>query len=382
LSSYPTLDADDVRATFDSVESLTVGLEEEAMLLDADSLDLLPRAAEVVQRAEDSRFKLELPAAQLEIVLPPAATVPEGIAALRAARRDLVAAAEGIGVVAAAGAHPFASPLGELNRGERHRDIGRSYGRVAQMQLVGAHQIHVAVGGHARTLAVYNALRSYLPEIAALAANAPFYAGTDTGLASVRPKICDLLPRQGVPPVIPSWDAYADALRWGANAGALPTPGGWWWELRPHPVHGTLEVRVPDAQPTVDDAAAVTAVVHALVGRLSALHDAGELAEPAATWRIEENRWSACRDGLDAVFADLGTGRRTPVRELLAERLERLAPTAAELGCAAELTDARRLLQANGAERQRAEAGDPRAAARWLAGAYLPAAAVAAAADG
>ena len=383
MGSYPTLDADDVRATFDSVQSLTVGIEEETMLLDAESLDLLPRAAEVVRRARDPRFKLELPAAQLEIVLPPTATVPEGIAALRTARRDLVAAAEGIGVVAAAGAHPFASPLGELNRGERHRAIGRSYGRVAQMQLVGAHQIHVAVGGHARTLAVYNALRSHLPEIAALAANAPFYAGADTGLASVRPKICDLLPRQGVPPVIPSWDAYADALRWGANAGALPTPGGWWWELRPHPVHGTLEVRVPDAQATVDDAAAVTAVVHALVGRLSALHDAGELAAPAATWRIEENRWSACRDGLDAVFADLATGRRTPVRELLAERLEQLAPTAAELGCAVELEDARRLLRANGAERQRAEAGDnPRAAARWLVGAYSPAGAVAAAADG
>ena len=98
------------------------------------------------------------------------------------------------------------------------------------------------MGGHARTLAVYNALRSHLPELAALAANAPYYAGRDTGLASVRPKICDLLPRQGVPPAIPSWDAYVSALRWGAAAGALPEPGRWWWELRPHPDHGTLEL--------------------------------------------------------------------------------------------------------------------------------------------
>jgi glutamate---cysteine ligase / carboxylate-amine ligase len=377
------LEADDVRSTFDAVESLTIGLEEEAMLLDPGTLELLPRATDLVTSARDPRFKLELPAAQLEIMLPPTATVPESVAALRTARRDLAAAAEGVGVLAAAGAHPFSSPLGRLNTSERHEAISRAYGRVAQLQLVCAFQVHVAVGGHARTLAVYNALRSFLPELAALAANAPFYAGTDSGLASVRPKICDLLPRQGVPPVISSWDAYADALRWGQTAGALPTPGGWWWELRPHPVHGTLEVRVPDSQATVADAAAVAALVHSLVGWLSARHDAGDLPAPDPTWRIEENRWSACRHGVEAVFADLRSGRRTAVRDLLAGRLEELAPTATALGCAHELAEAQRLLSANGAVRQRAAAGgDPHAAARWLADAYVPTGALAALPDG
>jgi glutamate---cysteine ligase / carboxylate-amine ligase len=371
LRRDPTIDADDVRSTFEAVSPLTVGLEEEAMLLDAGSLDLLPRAAEVVSRAADPRFKLELPAAQLEIVLPPTATVRESAAGLHAARHDLAAAAEGIGVLVAAGAHPFASPLGRLNRGERHEPIGRDYGSVAQLQLVCALQVHVAVGGHARTLAVYNALRSYLPELAALSANAPFYAGQDTGLASVRPKICDLLPRQGIPPAIRSWDAYAEDLRWGASAGALPVPGRWWWELRPHPVYGTLELRVPDAQATVSDAAAVTAVAHCLVGWLAARHDAGDLPEPDPTWRIEENRWAACRHGLDAVFADLRTGDRVRARELLAQRLTTLAPSARALRCADELADADRLLLATGAERQRAAAGgDPHAATRWLADVY------------
>jgi carboxylate-amine ligase len=383
LRRYPTIDADDVRATFDAVSPLTVGLEEETMLLDARSLDLLPRAVEVVSRAADSRFKLELPAAQLEIVLPPTATVRESAASLAFARRDLAAAAEGIGVLAAAGAHPFASPLGQLNRGERHEPIGRDYGSVAELQLVCALQVHVAVGGHARTLAVYNALRSFLPELAALAANAPFYAGQDTRLASVRPKICDLLPRQGIPPAIQSWDAYAEALRWGASAGALPVPGRWWWELRPHPVHGTLELRVPDSQVTVADAAAVAAVAHSLVGWLAARHDGGDLPEPDPTWRIEENRWAACRHGLDAVFADLRTGDRVPARELLDQRLATLAVTARALRCEEELADANRLLLANGAERQRAAAGgDPRTAAGWLAGAYAPARAAFTLADG
>jgi carboxylate-amine ligase len=366
----PSVDA--VKAAFEAVDPMTLGLEEEAMLLDPGSLDLCPRAVEVVARAGDPRFKLELPAAQVEIVLPPTATVGESAAALGSARRDLAIAAEGI-VLAAAGAHPFADPLGALNDGPRHAPIADAFGGVARMQLVCALQVHVAVGGHARTLAVYNALRSFLPELAALAANAPFYAGRDTGLASVRPKLCELLPRQGVPPAIASWEAYVEAMRWGARAGALPAPARWWWELRPHIEHGTLELRVPDAQATVADAAAVAAVAHALVGWLAARHDAGELPEPDPTWRIEENRWAACRDGMEAEFADLRTGQRTPVRDLLAARLEQLAPTARALGCAAELADAGRLAEAGGAARQRiAAAGDPRAAARWLAGAYVP----------
>jgi carboxylate-amine ligase len=355
-----------MRDRFDAVTPLTVGLEEEVMLVDAGSLDLLPRAQEVVGRAADPRFKTELPAAQLEIVLPPTATVGESVAALAAARRDLTAAADGVGVVLAAGVHPLAAPLGELSQGAHHRELERGYGDVARLQLVCALQVHVAVGGHERTLAVYNALRSHLPELAALAANAPYYAGRDSGLASVRPKIGELLPRQGVPPAFASWDEYAEAIHWGA----FP-PGQWWWELRPRPALGTLELRVPDAQSALGDAAGVAAFAHALVAWLAARHDAGDLPAPAPTWRIEENRWAACRHGLDGAFSDLVTGARAPVRERLAERIEQLAPTAAALGCTAELGQARRMLAGNGADRQR-EAGAARAAARALVREYSP----------
>src|SRR5207302_7619401 len=132
----------------------------------------------------------------------------------------------------------------ELNRLERYERTIREYGVRAQRQLVCALQVHVSVGDADGALAVYNAARSYLPLLAALAANAPFYEGHDTGLASVRPKLAELLPRQGVPPAIASWEAYAGALSWGAGTGAFPDPGMWWWELRPHPQFGTLEFRV------------------------------------------------------------------------------------------------------------------------------------------
>src|SRR5918992_152013 len=341
------------RGAFDGVEPMTIGLEEELMLLDRETLDLLPRASELIDAAGDARFKVEMPAAQLEITLPPERGVPAAIAALAAARRELAAAAAPFGRLAAAGVHPFAEALGQLNEDPRYAFTEREYGEIARLQLVCALQVHVAVGGADRSLAVYNGLRQWLPLVAAVAANAPFHAGLDTGMASIRPKIAEQLPRQGMPPAIGSWEAFADALAWGAASGAVPEPRRWWWELRPHPAFGTLEVRVPDAQATVEDAAAVTALIHALAGWLSARHDAGEALPTGDTWRLEENRWSAARWGMDAELADLTTGERTPARELLASLIEALGPTATELGCAAELASAAALAERNGAARQR-----------------------------
>jgi carboxylate-amine ligase len=364
-SSPPT--TAQLRAAFDAPAPLTVGFEEELMLLDGETLDLLPRALDVLARVEDDeRFKPELPAAQLEIVTPPCATAAEAVEALRVARRDLAAAAAGTGRLAAAGVHPFANAVGVLNRGERYELTAAEYGGIARRQLVCAFQVHVAVGGADRSLAVYNALRSYLPELAALAANAPFYEGVDTGLASIRPKISGLLPRQGVPPAFPSWDAFAEALAWGRAAGSVPEPRRWWWELRPHPAYGTLEVRVPDSQARIRDAWAVATTVRSLTAWLAARHDGGDLGSPVASWRIDENRWWACRDGVGGSLADLETGQHQSTRERLLALLETLAPWGEGddgLACAREL------VECNGAMRQRAS-GDARSAAAWLADVY------------
>jgi carboxylate-amine ligase len=368
------LTGDTVAATFDAAPSLTVGIEEELMLLDPDSGDLVPRSRDVLDLLDgDARFKVELPAAQLEIVTPPRTSVGEAIGDLRRGRADLATATRGVVRLAGAGVHPFAAAEGELNRGPRYDHTAREYGTIARRQLVFALQVHVAPGGANRGLAVYNALRSYLPELAALAANAPFHAGADTGLASVRPKIAEALPRQGVPPAIASWDAYAEALRWGRASTGLPGASAWWWELRPHPAFGTLELRVPDTQTTTREAAGVAAVAHCLVARLGDRFDAGEELAVAPAWRIEENRWRAARDGVEGELADLATGRLRPARERLGELLDELADAAGRLGCASELTAARELVAENGAIRQRraaAEAGIE-ALGGWLADRWL-----------
>jgi carboxylate-amine ligase len=191
-------------------------------------------------------------------------------------------------------------------------------------------------------------------------------------MASVRPLIGGLLPRQGVPPAIPSWEAFVETLNWGQASGAVPDARRWWWELRPHVAFGTLELRVPDAQTTLEDAAAVAAFAHSLVAWLADRHVAGEPLGAADDWRIAENRWTACRHGLDGAFADLITGERQAVRDVLGGRLEQLAPTAARLGCPDELAGVAALLERNGALRQRAFAAEEglRGLVGWLADLY------------
>jgi len=343
------------------------------MLLDPATLDLTPRVDEVLARLDgDARFSRELPAAQVEIATAPTASAVDALAQLAAARAALRAACEGIARPAAAAVHPFAALSGELNAGERYDAIRAAYGPVARRQLVASLQVHVAVGGAERTLAVHDALRSYLPELAALAANGAFHGGRDSGLASARPLVCGLLPRQGVPPALESWERAAGELAWGATAGAVAEPRLWWWELRPHPLYGTLELRVPDAQTTLAEAAGVVVFAQALVAWLAQRWDAGEPLPVAPTWRIEENRFAALRDGLDGELADLETGARMPARERLHALLDELAPVARQLGAGALLPHARALAERNGALRQRAVAAERglRGLVAWMAERY------------
>jgi carboxylate-amine ligase len=373
LSAMPS--PSNLRLAFEADAPMTVGVEEELMVLDLDTFDLAPRAHAVLERVEgDPRFKPELPAAQLEIALAPASTVGEAAQALAQARADLAGAADGIARLAGAGAHPFAAAEGVLSDGARYEALLREYGPVARRQLVFGLHVHVAVRPADRALAVFNALRSHLPLLAALGANAPFYGGVDSGLASVRPKLCEILPRQGVPPPLSSWDELDAALRWGEAAGVMADRSQWWWEARLHPSFGTVEVRVPDTQTTVAETAGLAAVVHALMAWLTERHEAGEALAPAPTWRIEENRWSACRHGLDGTMADLLTGEIASTRERAAMLLGELAGPAERVGCAAELARVSTTLEANGAGRQRsvaAQGGDARAVAAWLASRFL-----------
>jgi glutamate---cysteine ligase / carboxylate-amine ligase len=364
------LSADLLRRRFDSAPEYRVGIEDELLVLDPTTFELAPRATEALAAVgDDPRFKLELPASQVEIVTPPCGSVKEAAAELAQARRDLDQAVNGTLRFAGAGVHPVSTGVGELNRGLRYDRIAREYGCIARRQVTCAFQVHVSVGDADRALAVYNAARSYLPLLAALAANAPFYEGADTGLASVRPKIAELLPRQGVPPEIDSWAQYCSMLSWrSVDRAEGADPATWWWELRPHAIFGTLEFRVPDGQSTISSAAGIAAVIQALVAWLGARHDAGESLGADPSWRINENRWSACRYGVEGTMAETRSGGLVPTRAVLERLLDALRPTAARLGSALQLELAHGLIAENGAMRQRriGSASGVHAVAPWL----------------
>ena len=346
-------DGERLREVFDAPEPGTIGIEEEVMLLDPETKDLAPVAPAVLARlADDPRFKAELPASQIEIVIEPARSASEAVSALAAARVDLAAACTGLALPAVAGVHPFADLEGELTALDRYTAIRREYGPIARRQLVAALQIHVALGDASRALGAYNAMRERLPEVAAVAANARFHDGRDSGLASVRPVIAENLPRQGMPPAIESWSDFAEDLRWGHVAGILPDARLWWWELRPNPAFGTIEVRVPDAQTTIADAIGVAGFVQALVGWLG---ERDPPKTPAKAWRLGENRWSAARHGVEGAMADLATGEPEPTRERLHRLLDEIEPGADDPG---PLREARRLVERNGSIRQREVAAD------------------------
>src|SRR3954447_23482666 len=286
----PPLTVTRCRAAFEHARPFTVGAEEELMLVDPVSFDLAPVIEDVLPLVcGDGRFVKELRAAQIEIVTPICATAADACRRLAEARRDLILRLDGRYRLVAAGTHPFSRRHGEITEAEQYRAIADEYSWAATRSLVCGLHVHVAVQGAERALAVYNALRSYLPELAALSANSAFVEGADSGMASVRPKFNDAYPRSGVPPSFATWEELVDFVDWGRSGGLFPDSSHFWWEMRPHPVHGTIEIRVADTQTRIEDATAIAATIQALAAMLAARFDAGRPLPQHPTHWIAEN---------------------------------------------------------------------------------------------
>lgn len=340
---------------FDHAPSLTVGVEEEVILLDPERFLPTDAVEDVLAWLNgDPRFKPELRCAQLELVTPPASTVADVVRELAAARRILAERLRGRIRFAALGTHPSSTTISAVTPTRRFREIGEELRWLARTALPSGLHVHVAVDGAERALAVYNAFRSYLPEIAALAANSPFYEGRDTGMASTRLKLREDHPRSGIPPSFGSWRTYTDFVAWGARGAVIRDPSYHWWDLRLNASYGTVEIRVADSQTRVDDAAGIAAFCQSLAASLVDRYDAGDRLPVHDTHRIAENRWRAVRDGIAGELVDLDTGRPFATRERLRDLVGELEPYAVSLGCERELGHALGLVTANGAVRQRA----------------------------
>ena len=345
-----------LRRAFDSASlSLTIGAEEELVLVRPGSGELASDVDEVLARTSgDPRFVAELRASQIEIVSRPCLSAADLGRELAAARCDLADALAGDMCAAAVGTHPTAETVGPITDGDRYRSIAADYPWAARHMLTCGLHVHVGVAGGDRALAVYNALRSYLPELCALAANSPFHRSCDAGVASVRTHLNACLPRSGTPPAFRSWGEFGRYVAWGARGGCIPDPSYQWWALRLHPGLGTLEIRVSDAQTEIEDAVAVAALTQALVASLLDRYDSGERLPIHASHLINENLWLAARDATGGWLLDLESGLREPTADRIERLLDELAPYGQALGCERELARVATLAWFGGAARQRA----------------------------
>jgi carboxylate-amine ligase len=234
-----------------------------------------------------------------------------------------------------------------------------------------ATHVHVGIGDPRAAVRLLNRLRVHLPLLLALSANSPFWQGRATGFASTRTTVFDAFPRTGVARAFrdyADWVGRVDAL---LRSGAIADPSLLWWDARLQPRYGTVEVRIMDAQTTVADVGAVAALVQSLALRELERPDDPEDG-PSATELIEENRFLAARDGMQALLIDGASGRRIAAVDQLDDVLAACGPWAEVLGCGRELDAVRRLGVANGASCQvaHARAADLRAVTAGLARAY------------
>jgi carboxylate-amine ligase len=346
---------------FGATPPFTLGVEEEYMLLDPESFDLVQHVDTVLTAVRDDgfveRIGPELMQSAVEISTPVCRTAGDIDRELRRLRGYVTDIAREQDLrVGSSGTHPFS--LFEQQRitaRDRYRNLVDQLQYVARRELIFGLHVHVAVDAPDKAIHVMSALLTHLSELLALSASSPFWRGEATGLASSRQMVFAAFPRSGPPPRFRDYADYAEVVGQLEKTGCIADYTHIWWDVRPHPRFGTIEVRVMDAISSVEETVALTAYVQALVKYYADRFEAG--AELPSYHRIltTENKWLAARYGLEAPVMDLATGRRNrvPIAQLIRRGLREIEPHARELGSERELEGIREILgRGNGADRQ------------------------------
>jgi glutamate---cysteine ligase / carboxylate-amine ligase len=336
----------------------TVGIEEELMLIDPESLDLAQGIEAILGDLGDDfteRVKPELMQSVLEIATVPHASVADAGAELRELRRTVQAAAGRNGMLlAAAGTHPTALWEEQLIvERPRYEELAAELGYIARQELIFGTHVHVGVTGPNNAIYIADSIRKHLPLLLALSANSPLWRGNVTGMMSSRTPVFRAFPRVGIPPHYGSWEIYSRRVSLLVDAGVIPDYTYLWFDVRPHPRLGTVEVRVFDQQTRVENTIALAALVVALVHRYSALFDEQEPLVEVPTELIDDNKVRAALRGTDSELVDLPKPEQRPATEMADRLLEELREHAQQAGCETEMEGVRRLIEGGtGAHRQ------------------------------
>ena len=343
---------------FASNERPTIGVELEIHLIDADSRDLVSAANELLEDlgrghpgGEHPKAKHELFQSTVEVITgvceSPAQArrdLEETIAELRAAAHD-----RGVRLVSS-GTHPFGiARRQDVSPDPRYHALVEAMQWPARRLLICGMHIHVGVKNGERAIVIINELKRHLPLFLALSSSSPFFEGEDSGLASARSKVFESLPTAGLPPEISDWSEFEEFMGTLLESECISSIREVWWDIRPHPEFGTIELRICDAPSTLTDVTRLAALAQALVAWCDEQIDAGTLPEPPREWTVRENRWFAGRYGVDARLIVGGVDGEKPMRRLARDLVDdlivMLQPTAARLGIEQDLVGLTEIVQ-------------------------------------
>lgn len=352
--------------------TFTIGIEEEFLLVDRESRDLVEAPARLM---EDCAAELadqvspEFLQCQIEVGTKVCRNTSEARDDMKRLRACIHRVAQGYGLAPiAASCHPFA----EWNRQhhtdkDRYNALSRDLGGVARRMLICGQHVHVGIEHDELRIDLMNQFTYFLPHLLALSASSPFWKGEDTGLASYRLTVFDNLPRTGLPPRLESWSSFQRAVQIIIDTGAIEDSSKIWWDLRPSARFPTLESRICDVSPRLEDTLTIAAVTQAVMRKLWTLRRANQRWRIYDRFMVGENRWRAQRYGMSEGLIDFGVLRVVPFATLMEELVELVGPEAEALGCRHEVERAVDMAaKGTSADRQRArfnagiKAGDSR----------------------
>ena len=351
-----------VQIPFESSQGSSLGIEWELELVDLETRQLRSGSNEILAEmspggVDHPKAKHELLQSCIEVITGVCKTVGEATADLAATVDDVreQAAKRGLGLMCS-GSHPITDPTTQsISPNVRYQQLVDQMQWLARdLQIFGIH-VHVGVRSPDKVIPIVNALTGYIPHLLALSASSPYWVGHDTGLASARSKVFERLPTAGLPFQLSGWpqfESYMETLISTKTIGSIKEV---WWDIRPHPTYGTVELRICDGLPTLDEIGMVAAISHCLVDTFDREIDKGYTLPMPKGWVVRENKWRAARYGLDAEVISGENDRTQPLRDALRELVQGLSPAAERLGCTEELNLVLDVVE-NGASYQRQRA--------------------------
>ena len=355
--------------------AFTVGVEEEFQIVDPETWELRSHVQQLIASSAPAfgdSIKREMHQSIVEVGTKICASIEELAEEIIRIRRDLSDAAERVGLrIAAAGTHPFSSWMDQvISPGERYQNIVEELQQLARSLLIFGLHVHVAVPNRSTMIELMNEARYFLPHLLALSTSSPFWMGRDTGLKSFRTTVFRRFPRTGIPDHFSSWGEFENYVDTLVELHCIDNAKKIWWDLRPHPMFGTLEFRICDVPTAPRATIAIAALAQAIIVKLYRLRSRNLGFRRYHRALIEENKWRAARWGLDGKLIDFGKRREVPMRDLAIELLEFVDDVVDDLHSRREVEYVRTIV-ANGtsAERQLQvyrETGDLRAVVRAI----------------